>query len=123
MNDESIGAVFNRALDVVNRSLDHNQYSIPYKELIDTCETMLGDDPMGVEIYEEGSDEPAARFAIRFVNRRFAREPDPEIEAETAWRVSYRFLKQVAGNPDDYIPHPEKLEWDWVLHKLGLRDG
>ena len=35
-----------------------------------------------------------------------------------AWKVSQEYLAKVAANPQDYIDHPVKLDWDWLKSRI-----
>jgi hypothetical protein len=29
-------------------------------------------------------------------------------------------MQKVVDNPQEYVDHPEKLDWDWLTNRLGI---
>ena len=57
---------------------------------------------------------------IRLNNDEFELVSHGKQESEIAWKLSWDFLQQVVENPQEYIDHPEKFDWDWLKRRTGF---
>lgn len=105
-------------IKVCNQALAENKEVFPYKQLANTTEGLLGGNRVKIVMYD---DRPKACYALRLNDSNISSTQinDPEHTKE-AWRVNYTYLKRVVENPEDYIKHPAKLDWDWLKSRLGL---
>ena len=65
-------------------------------ELVDDAEKLLG------------------HFTTRFVDGRFWPVQEGEHGPETRFKLRRSFLRSVVEDSDEYVEHPEKLDWSWM---------
>lgn len=120
MGNRDTVALFTEALNVVNGALAEHKDSLPYKPILSGSEKVLGDRNIGVAVYEKDPSAPFDFFTIRFREGAFELVSRGKQEPEVAWKVSREYLQKVTENPQDYIEHPAKLDWDWLKSRVGL---
>lgn len=115
---QELDLLFNHSLDVLNRAISSNNDTFPYREVFDACDTLYGDEPLRVQIYEDDVESPIGEYFIKFENKLFKPAGPHDGKPTMAWKVSKDYLEKVVKNPQDYIDHPEKLDWDWLKDRL-----
>ncbi len=107
-------------LDVCNAASDAHRHSLVYKPIIAAYDSVFASREAGVDIYESDPDEIETTIAIRVVNGRF--EPVPESEAHPSFhlKLSRHYMEDVVAHREEYIRHPEKLDWDWIKSRIGM---
>ena len=105
-------------LDVFNRAIAANENSSPYREILAMGDKLFEGKNVGVAVYKDNADQPFDYFTIRFLNGKFELVARGKEEPEIAWKVSRDYLAEVAGNPQEYIDHPVKLDWDWLKNRI-----
>ena len=75
---------------------------------------------MGVEIYSDDSDIIETAGTIRLVDGIL--EPVAEPEAHPSFHLKFRryYMEGVVWHRQEYMLHPEKLDWDWLKGRLGM---
>lgn len=111
---------FSNALNVMNAALAEHRDDIPYKQILAGAEKLLKDRNLGVAIYEDDPSSPFDFFTIRFQEGNLQIVSRGKKEPDLTWKVSRRYLEDVAKNSDEYIKHPAKLDWDWLKSRLGI---
>ena len=120
---KSVVTLFVRYLDVSNEALAAHQDSFPYKQILTVSGIILGDRKIGTIVYEEDPDMPIDYFTIAFSrNSRRLELVSEELEKDTAfrWKVRREYLERVVERPQEYIRHPERLDWEWLKSRLGI---
>lgn len=107
-------------LDVCNAASEAHRHSVIYKPIIAAYDSVFANRQVGVDVYESNPDEIETTITIRLENGRF--EPVPETEAHPAFhmKLSRHYMEDVVAHRDEYIRHPEKLDWDWLKSRMGL---
>lgn len=111
---------FSKALNVINAALAKHENEIPYKQLTKAADRILRDRKIGVGVYKDKASKPYDYFTVRFRDGSFELVAHGKEQPSLPWRVSRAYLDKVASNPDDYIDHPAKLDWDWLKSLVGL---
>ncbi len=110
--------LFSAYLKVCNRALENNKDVFPYKEICGATEKILANTKVKMAVYD---DRPKACYKVQMEGSNMhATESENADDARDAWRLNYSYLKQVVDNPDEYIKHPAKLDWDWLRNRLGV---
>lgn len=112
--------LFTRALNVINAALEKNRNETPYSQLLAASEKVLGDHNVGVAVYESDASAPFDYYTVRFRDGSFELVSRGKQEPDVGWKVSRGYLEKVAENPDEYIDHPAKLDWEWLKSRVGL---
>ena len=105
-------------LDVCNSALEAHRRSLPYKPFIAAYNKLFANRQVGVEIYNA---RPEARETVRLVDGKF--EPVDDAEAHPAFYLKFKrpYMEDVVAHRQEYVQHPEKLDWDWLKSSMGLR--
>ncbi len=62
----------------------------------------------------DDADKPLGRYTTRFVDGEFSPVREGEHDPDTRFTLQRSFLRSVVEDSDDYIEHPEKLDWSWM---------
>jgi len=111
---------FLRALTVINEALVENREKMPYKQIIEAGGKLLEGQNIGVAVYANDPDTPFDYYTIKFENDQLQLVSHGKQEPDISWKVSRDYLHQVKENAAEYVKRPEKLDWDWLLDRLGL---
>lgn len=57
---------------------------------------------------------PAGYYTTRYINGQFTAICESEHNPDAHFTLRTSFLKDVVEHADDYIKHPEKLDWSWL---------
>lgn len=108
-------------LDVCNAAAAAHQHSMVYKPIIAAYESIFANRQVGIDIYNRDPDDIETTAAIRLVGRSF--EPVPETEAKPSFhmKLGRQYMENVVAHRDEYIRHPEKLDWDWLKSRIGAQ--
>jgi CBS domain-containing protein len=107
-------------LGVCNESLAKNRDTFPYKHVFGLYEKLFADRDVHVTIYEDDPGKEIGPVTIRYVDGRY--EPVSGESQSPGFRVKLKrsYMEQVVANPEQYIEHPEKLDWDWLKSRIGF---
>lgn len=106
-------------LDVVNRALQTNRDRFPWKQIVAAGEKKWHGKNIGLGINADGQDEPET-YTLEFVNGQFVYNGPGKFDTEYTWEADRAFMQKVVGNPQEYIEHPMKINWDWVKSSLNI---
>jgi len=110
-----------QVLNVINAALEKHGDSLPYKPLLAASEKVLGDQPIGIAVYESDPANPFDWFTVRFRERSFELASHGKADdVDLAWKVSREYLQQVAEDAQTYIDNPARLDWDWLKSRVGV---
>jgi len=113
-------ALVAQAIDVMNRAINEHKDQTPYSQILSASEKLLGDTPLTVGLTKGGGD-PYDYYTLRFSDGRIALEGHgKDDDAKLGWRVSRSYLENVVSDPETYVDHPEKLDFDWLVDRLGI---
>ena len=57
---------------------------------------------------------PAGYYTTRYIDGQFTAVCESEHNPDTHFTLRMSFLEDVVEHADDYIKHPEKLDWSWL---------
>jgi hypothetical protein len=106
-------------LDVVNRALQTNRDHFPWKQIVAMGEKKWHGANIGLGINEDGNPAPQT-YTLEFVNGQFVYKGPGKVETTYTWEADKAFMQKVVANPQEYIQHPMKINWDWVKSSLGI---
>ncbi|MDB2414208.1 hypothetical protein N9W34_00375 [Rickettsiales bacterium] len=116
-NDQKdIENLFELYLAICNKAIERHKDEFPYKEILSVTETMMGNRPIDLAIYDE---KPKGAFSLKFKNNKLVQDGKPA-DVKKAWRVNLGYIEQVVKHPEEYIAHPEKLDLEWLKSRLGF---
>jgi hypothetical protein len=111
---------FVQALNITNAALEAHQDSLLFKPMLVACRLMLGDENLGVAIFQHDPDDPHDFFTIRMQDGTFVLVDRGDTEIGIDWLVSEDYLQDVASHPARYIENPELLDFDWLKKRAGM---
>lgn len=123
MNSEETRSLFIQYINTCNLALSRHKEALPYKQILELGEKMLGGKNIAVEVYDKDPNHPVDLYTIRLNDGNFDVVAYEKQEAAMEWKVKEAYLKKVVEHSQDYIAHPEKLEWDWLKSRIGLRQS
>jgi hypothetical protein len=113
-------ALFTDALATMNRCIEENQSSTPYKQILAASEKLADGMTIGVAVYSKDPSTPHDFYTVRFENGRLDLVSHGKEEHDIGWKVSRDYLQKLAEHPDEYVKNPMKLDWDWLKSRLGV---
>jgi len=108
-------------LDVCNAAAEAHSHSLVYKPIIAAYESIFANRQVGINIYDRDPDEIETTITIRLVNGRFEPVLAPEADPSFHLKLSRRYMEDVVAHRDEYLQHPEKLDWDWIKSRIGIK--
>jgi len=107
-------------LDVCNAAAEAHRHSLPYKPIIAAYDSVFAHRQVGIEIYGNDPGKIETTIVIRLVDGRF--EPVLESEAEPSFNLKMKrsYMEDVVAHRQDYIRHPETLDWEWIKSRIGM---
>ena len=107
-------------LNVCNAASEAHRDVFPYKPLIAAYDKLF-DRQVSVDIYDRDTDDVETTVTIQLIDGKF--EPVPEAEAHPSFHLKLKrqYMEDVVAHPREYIRHPEKLDWDWIKSRVGLK--
>ncbi len=106
-------------LDVCNAAIEQHRDSLVHKAMIAAWDMIFGGRDVGVNICDD-NDRVETSVTIRLGNRAFVPVADPQTEPSFHLKVKRSYMEDVVEHRDEYVRHPEKLDWDWLKSRLGL---
>jgi len=120
MNQTPTQPLFAKALEIMNQAIEAHKDSTIYRKLFEACQAFYGGKLLGVSVYKDKPDNEIAFHKIIYDNYEFTLMDGTEENPSTVWKVSEDYLQKIVDHPDEYINHPEKLDWDWLKDRLGF---
>lgn len=120
MNSQETRSYFIQYINTCNIALARHKETIPYKQILELGEKIIGGKNIGVEVYGEDPDRPVDLYTIRLNNGNFDVVAFDKQNAAMEWKVKESYLAKVVSHSDEYIAHPERLEWDWLKSRIGF---
>jgi len=106
-------------LDVCNAASEAHRHSVVYKPIIAAYDSFFVNRQVGIDIYGSDPDEIETTVTIRLVNGMF--EVVPVAHPSFHLKLGRRYMEDVVAHRAEYIRHPEKLDWDWLKSRIGMK--
>lgn len=107
-------------LNVCNAAADEHRHSLVYGPIIAAYDSVFANRQVGIDIYEREPDEIETTVIIRLVNGEFVPVSDADADPSFRLKLGRHYMEDVVAHRDDYIRHPEKLDWDWIKSRMGI---
>lgn len=120
MDQQTVKSYFLQYLNICNMALTRHKDAFPYKQILEIGEATLGGKNIVVAVLGDAPNLIEAYYTIRFNGGTFDVVAHQKEESEMDWTVKESYLKKVVENPDSYLAHPEKLEWEWLKSRLNI---
>lgn len=113
-------ALLSDYLEVCNAALVANKQSFVYQQLISLSGFVFSGRNFAVLLYEIDPDLPDACYTVRFTGNQLELIAEGKRDVVFSCKMRRDYLKHVAENRQDYVLHPEKLDWEWLKSRLGF---
>ena len=107
-------------LDVCNAAAEEHRHSLVYRPIIAAYDSLFANRAVGIDIYDSDPDQFETTITIRLVNGEFVPDPEAEVHPSFHLKLGRHYMEDVVAHRDDYIRHPEKLDWDWIKSRIGI---
>jgi len=111
---------FTRYLNVANAALDRHYEDFPYKQLIRAGNNLLEGRNLGVAVYKHDASQPHDYFTVQWRDGSLQLLEHGKRDPDLSWKVRESYLDEVIDNPEPYIEHPAKLDWQWLKSRVDL---
>lgn len=99
--------------NICNTALLEHKDSLLFKAAMALMERFAAGDNISMKVISD-SGKTLGYFTTYFKDGQFAPITEGVHEPDKALTVSDSFLQEVVENRDDYILHPQKLDWSWL---------
>jgi len=113
-------ALFTEYLNVVNRALNANRGKFPWKQLREATSDLAEGKKFGIAVYTSDKYNPHDWFTVSYDDGQFDLEGTGKKDTDIDWKVSRQYLEKVVESPEKYVESPSKLDFDWIVDRLGL---
>jgi hypothetical protein len=107
-------------LDVCNAAAEEHRHSLVYRPIIAAYDSVFANRAVGIDIYDSDPDEVEATITIRLVNGEFVPAQGAAVHPSFHLKLGRSYMEDVVEHRDEYIHHPEKLDWDWIKSRMGI---
>ena len=107
-------------LDVCNAAAEAHRHSLVYRPIIAAYDSVFANRAVGIDIYDSEPDEVETTITIRLVNGEFVADPTADVHPSFHLKLGRHYMEDVVAHRDDYIRHPETLDWDWIKSRMGI---
>lgn len=99
--------------NICNTALSMHQDRLVYATAIALVNKLVGGDNITLRVIDE-KGELLGRYTTYFKEGQFGPVKKGELEPDARFTLKRDFLEEVVEQADEYIEHPEKLDWGWL---------
>jgi len=119
--DDNFEKELNVYLKTCNLVLDRHDSAVTDHVESELARRILKGHPIKLVIYEGNLDNPCCSATIIYENGHFIKTgPSPD-QHEIIWTIDRRHIDEIAANPREILEHPEKLNWDCLASRVGVK--
>lgn len=107
-------------LDVCNTAMAAKKDSFPHKQVLALSRLVFSGRNFSLLLYDEDPDLPDACYTLRFAGNQLELVAEGKQDPVFSCKVRRDYLRTVVGSRQEYIDHPERLDWDWLKSRLGF---
>ncbi|MCI5050227.1 MAG: hypothetical protein MRY32_07870 [Rickettsiales bacterium] len=112
-----IDELFEQYLHICNQAMEQNKDQFPYKHIWEAVERFKQGEDIDLTIYD---DEPKSHYKVQLKDKHIDIVDVDHDDEHKGWKINTSYLRRVIAQPDEYINHPAKLDWDWLKDRAGL---
>lgn len=99
--------------NICNTALTQNKDSLIYGSVIAVINQFVSGQTISLRVVDD-SETPVGYFTTGFVDGEFTPIREGEHGPDARFTLRQSFLEEVVSHADNYIAHPEKLDWSWL---------
>jgi hypothetical protein len=103
--------------NICNAAILQKEDSLIYKLIIDMLKPLASGDNITLKVVDE-QEVVLGHYTTYFKQGQFAPIREGIHEPGAQFTLKKIFLEQVSENADEYIAHPEKLDWSWLIQSI-----
>jgi hypothetical protein len=107
-------------LNICNTAANEHRHSLVYGPIIAAYDGVFAHWQVGINIYDSQPDQIEATITIRLLDGEFVPVPEADAHPSFHLKLGRRYMEDVVAHGDEYIRHPEKLDWDWIKSRMGM---
>ena len=107
-------------LDVCNTAMAAKKDSFPHKQALALSMLVFAGRNFSLLLYDHDPDLPDACYTVRFASNQLKLVAEGKQNPVFSCKVKRDYLRKVVGSRQEYIAHPEKLDWDWLKTRFGF---
>jgi CBS domain-containing protein len=119
-NSKKDQQLLNDYLEVCNAAMLANKESFLYKQLISLSGFVFSGRNFATLLYDDDPDLPDGVYTVRFTGDHLELVSEGKRDVVFSCKMQRSYLRTVAENRQDFIDHPEKLDWQWLKSRLGF---
>lgn len=112
--------LLNDYLDVCNAAADEHRQSLVYRPLIAAFDSVFSGRQVGIDIYDNDTDQIETTIIIYREDGEFVSVREADAHPSFHLKLGRQYMEDVVSHRDEYIRHPEKLNWDWIKSRVGI---
>jgi hypothetical protein len=105
--------------DVCNAALEANRDSLPYKPIIALYDKIFTNRDVGIDIYDSDPGKIEATATVRLTNGMIVPVAASRAKPSVRFKFKRSYMEDVATHREEYVKHPEKLDWGWLKSRFG----
>src|SRR5512140_2072776 len=99
--------------NICNTALSRRRNEFPYNLIIPLLEHFFSGKEVRLRILDDGGT-PLDCVNTAFVNGQFTPVSPCLQHPDARFSLKRSYLQEVVDHADDYIRHPERLDWSWI---------
>jgi hypothetical protein len=104
--------------NICNTALAQRRREFPYNLIIPLMDRFFSGESVSLRI-EDDDGAPLDYVTTGFVGGQFTPVYPGVHTPDARFSLKRSYLEQVVEHADDYIRHPERLDWSWLTDRLG----
>lgn len=104
--------------NIANTALAERGREHPYSDIIALMNRLSSGQTISLRITDE-KGEPIEHVTTGFVDGQFTPIRAGIHHPDAKFTLSRDFLEHVVAHSDEYVRHPERLDWSWLTARLG----
>jgi hypothetical protein len=103
--------------NIANTALNERGRHHPYSDIIAVMNRLFSGETISLRIVDE-KGEPLEYVTTGFVEGQFTPIREGVHHPDAKFTLSRDYLEEVMEHSDDYIRHPDRLDWSWLTAQL-----
>jgi translation elongation factor EF-Tu-like GTPase len=102
--------------NICNTAITQNEDSLLFSAALGVINQLKSGDEISIKVVDK-QEEVTEYFTTRFVDGVFTPIVKGENKPDSQFTMTKDMLQDVLEHADEYIAHPEKLDWSWLTEK------
>ena len=99
--------------NICNTAISQNEDSLLFGAALGVINQLKSGDAISIKVIDEQTGE-TEYFTTKFVNGAFTPIEKGKNDPDSQFTMTKDMLQDVLDHDDEYIAHPERLDWRWL---------